>query len=249
MPRVRAALFWSGGKDSALALDRIRRDGEFEVVALVTTLDPRHGRVAMHGVPASLVEAQAEALGLELLRMEVGAGDDYLATLRRVFEALKARGVEAVAFGDIFLGDLRAWREERLAEAGLTGVFPLWHAATDALAHEFVARGFRAVVCCVEDPALPAEAVGRDLDVAFLAALPASADPCGENGEYHSFVYDGPGFARPVAFGRGEIVYRPLGGTPAPAGGFAVPAAPAGSRTRGFWFQDLLVPASLEDAR
>jgi uncharacterized protein (TIGR00290 family) len=248
MPRVRAALFWSGGKDSALALDRLRREGEFEVVALVTTLDPQHGRVAMHGVPAPLIEAQAEALGLELVRMEVGAGDDYPATLRILLEALKARGVEAVAFGDIFLGDLRAWRQERLAEAGLTGVFPLWQAATDGLAREFVARGFRAVVCCVEDPALPAEAAGRDLDADFLAALPATADPCGENGEYHSFVYDGPGFARPVAFGRGEIVYRPLGAPPPAPGGIAVPAPPPGTSTRGFWFQDLLVPASVESA-
>jgi uncharacterized protein (TIGR00290 family) len=248
MSRVRAALFWSGGKDSALALDRIRRDGELEIVALVTTLDPEHGRVAMHGVPASLVEAQAEALGLELVRMEVRAGDDYRTELRRTFEALKARGVGVVASGDIFLADLRAWREERLAEAGLVGVFPLWQAATDALAREFVARGFRAVICCVEDPALPAETVGRDLDAAFLAALPPTADPCGENGEYHSFVYDGPGFARPVAFGRGEIVYRPLGTPPPEPGGIGVPAAPAGARMRGFWFQDLLVPALVENA-
>jgi uncharacterized protein (TIGR00290 family) len=250
MSRQRALVFWSGGKDSALALDRVRRMGDLDVVALVTTLDPRLGRVAMHGVRIELVEAQAQALGLPLVRMEVPVGRDYVATLRALLAAQKAEGVDMVVFGDIFLEDLRAWREELLAEAGLGGVFPLWGADTRALASEFVARGFKAVVCCAEDPALDAGAVGRELDEAFFRDLPAAADPCGENGEYHSFVYDGPGLARPVAFRKGGAVYRALGG-PEPAEDepqIAVPAAPGGTRTRGFWFVDLTPMSALTGA-
>lgn len=241
MARPRAALFWSGGKDSALALDRLRRAGEVGVVTLVTTIDPRLDRVAMHGVPTALVEAQARALALPLTGMAVGAGDDYVAVLKRTLAELKAEGIGTAAFGDIFLEDLKAWREALLAEAGFAAQFPLWGADTRELAAEFVARGFRAVVCCAEDPALTREAVGRELDARFFADLPPATDPCGEAGEYHSFVYDGPGFAGPVDFARGAVVYRALGGGPAPAEEpeFAVPAAPAGTKTRGFWFLDL----------
>jgi uncharacterized protein (TIGR00290 family) len=236
MATRRAAMFWSGGKDSALALDRVRRAGDYDVTALITTINPEFGRVSMHGVRAELVEAQAQAAGLPLERMNVGsagANDAYVECLRAVLAGQKEGGVEAVIFGDIFLADLRAWREGFLAECGLQGVFPLWGEDTAGLAREVVARGFKAVVCCADDACLDGSAVGRSLDAAFFAGLPSGVDPCGENGEYHSFVHDGPVFRHPVAYAVGERVYRPLGH-------MDVPAAPAGTATRGFWFLDLL---------
>ena len=243
----RAVMFWSGGKDSALALDRVWRAGDWEVTALITTVNPEFGRVSMHGVREGLVEAQAAAAGLPLEKMYVGSASSneaYVAALRAVLAEQRAKGVEAVIFGDIFLADLRAWREGLLAECGLAGVFPLWGEDTQRLAEEFVARRFKAVVCCADDARLDETAVGRALDAAFFTGLPAGVDPCGENGEYHSFVHDGPVFRRPVAFALGETVYRPLGTAPAagdkdhPA--IPVPAAPAQTETRGFWFVDLL---------
>lgn len=242
-------MFWSGGKDSALALDRVRRSSAHEVAALVTTINPEFGRVSMHGVREELVASQAEAAGLPLERMLVpssGANDAYVAGLRQVLAAHRNAGIEAVVFGDIFLADLRAWREGFLAECGMTGVFPLWGEDTRRLSREFLDRGFKAVTCCVESPCLDEQAVGQALDADFFAGLPAHVDPCGENGEYHSFVHDGPVFRRPVAFRLGERVYRPLGATAssdeedAPHPRIAVPSAPAETRTKGFWFVDLL---------
>ena len=247
-------MFWSGGKDSAMALDRVLRSGEYEVGSLITTINPEFGRVSMHGVRESLVEAQAEAAGLPLQRMLVGSAggnDIYVAALRSVLFDLRAQGVEAVIFGDIFLADLRAWREGFLAEAGMKGVFPLWGEDTRALAEQFVARGFKAVICCADDARLDEQAVGRTLDEAFFAGLPAGVDPCGENGEYHSFVYDGPVFRTPVRYRPGERVYRPLAPAAAAVDASAdpahpaipVPAAPAETATKGFWFLDLLPEA------
>lgn len=253
MAKPRAAMFWSGGKDSAMALDRLRRGGDYDVASLITTINPDFGRVSMHGVREALVEAQAEAAGLPLTRMYVGSAatnDAYVAGLREVLAAQKAQGVEAVVFGDIFLADLRAWRETFLAEQGLAGVFPLWAQDTTELAAQFVAGGFKAVTCCVDDARLDEGFVGRALDAAFFAGLPAGVDPCGENGEYHTFVHDGPVFRRPVRFEMGETVYRPLvpataeaanaDGGAGPHATIPVPAAPAGTATRGFWFVDLL---------
>lgn len=247
-------MFWSGGKDSAMALDRVLRSGEYEVDSLITTINPEFGRVSMHGVREALVEAQAESAGLPLRRMLVGSAtgnDVYVSALRSVMSDLRGKGVQAVIFGDIFLADLRAWREGLLAEAGMEGVFPLWGEDTRSLAREFVARGFKAVICCADDARLDEHAVGRTLDEAFFAGLPAAVDPCGENGEYHSFVYDGPVFRRPVRYRPGERVYRPLAVPPATADASAdaahpaipVPAAPAGTVTKGFWFLDLLPEA------
>ena len=245
--KPRAVLFWSGGKDSGLALDRLRRAGEYEIVALITTVNAQYRRVSMHGVREELVAAQARAAGLPLDTMYVGpsgTNEAYIAALRETLGAWRERGVETVAFGDIFLADLRQWRETLLAELGLRGVFPLWHADTTQLAQEFVVRGFRAVLCCANDAMLGEADVGRVLDAAFFAGLPAGIDPCGENGEYHSFVWDGPVFRAPVAFKIGEKVYRPLEAVPAsvPSDGLAtpVPAAPGAGATKGFWFVDLL---------
>ena len=245
--KPRAVLFWSGGKDSGLALDRLRRTGDYEIVALVTTVNAQYRRVSMHGVREELIAAQARAAGLPLDMMYVGpmgTNEAYVAALRQTLGAWRARGVETVAFGDIFLVDLRQWRESLLAELGMRGAFPLWQADTAQLAQEFVARRFRAVLCCANDAMLGEADVGRDMSADFFATLPAGVDPCGENGEYHSFVWDGPVFRAPVEFKVGEKVYRPLEAAPAAvaANGPAipVPAAPGPGATKGFWFVDLL---------
>ncbi|HYL50158.1 MAG TPA: diphthine--ammonia ligase [Stellaceae bacterium] len=245
--KPRVVLFWSGGKDSGLALDRLRRTGEYEIVALITTVNSQYRRVSMHGVREELIAAQANAAGLPLDTMYVGpsgTNDAYVAALRRTLGVWRERGVETVAFGDIFLADLRQWREKLLAELGMRGAFPLWQANTTQLAQEFVTRGFRAVLCCANDAMLGESDVGRELSAEFFATLPDGVDPCGENGEYHSFIHDGPIFRAPVEFKIGKKVYRPLEVAPAaaPANGLAipVPAAPGPSATKGFWFVDLL---------
>ncbi len=195
------ALSWSGGKDSALALWRLREAGT-PPDALLTVVDEGSGRVAHHGVPRALLEAQAAAVGVELVTVAVPAGGAnvvYEERLRAAFAAPPLDAVGAVAFGDLFLADLRAYREERMAAAGLAARFPLWHADTRALAEEFVAAGFRALIVSVDGEQLPHDFLGRELDAALLGALPPGADPCGERGEFHTFVYDGPGFAAPLA--------------------------------------------------
>jgi uncharacterized protein (TIGR00290 family) len=183
-------LSWSGGKDSSLALWRL---GD-EVRTLLTTVRESDGAVTHHAVPGALLEAQAAAVGVPLLAVPVPepCPDDVYAA--RMTAALE--GVDEVAFGDLFLEDLRAWREERLTSAGRGARFPLWGADTSALAREFVDAGFRALVVSVDTTQLDASFAGRELDASFLAALPAGVDPCGENGEFHTFVYDGPIFCR-----------------------------------------------------
>ena len=240
-----AVAFWSGGKDSALALDRIARDGEFEIAALITTISQEYKRVSMHGVREALVEAQARAIGLPLDKMYVGPDSSnatYVAALRLTLDAWCKRGVKRAVFGDNFLADLRQWREKLLAELGMTGLFPLWQVDTRQLAREFTDRGFAAVTCCVNDAWLGEKDVGQALDGGFFAGLGPEIDPCGENGEYHSFVHDGPIFRHPVAFSMGEKIYRPLD-RPKPAdSGPAIPLPmPHGAgKTKGFWFVDLL---------
>jgi len=231
-----------------MALDRVRRADAYDIVALITTVNEQQRRVAMHGVREELIESQAEAIGIPLHKMVVGGqggNGDYVPALRRALDHFKTRGVADVVFGDIFLEDLRQWREKLLADLGMAGSFPLWKHDTRQLAEEFVRRGFKAVVCCVNDPALKQGDVGSELDERFFRSLPEGVDPCGENGEYHSFVYDGPIFRRPVAFVVGETVYRPLGAAGATDGAAAqgpaipVPVTSMPTKTKGFWFVDL----------
>jgi uncharacterized protein (TIGR00290 family) len=206
---------WSGGKDSALALDvLLSRPEEWEVVALLTSVSDEYGRVSHHGVREDLLDAQAEAIGLPLdkLRLPFKGGPctnaDYEALVGEKLAGYVKRGVKHVGHGDIFLADLRAYREKNLAKLEMTGVFPIWQRDTIELVETFVARGFRAVLCCVEGAKLDGSFVGRELNSSLVADLPAGIDPCGENGEYHSFVYDGPIFRWPVAFETGVTVCR-----------------------------------------
>lgn len=202
---------WSAGKDSAFGLWRLRQDPAVEVRALLTTLtDPWH-RVSMSGVREELLEAQARALGLPLVKVWIPArctNAIYEARMREALARPPLAEVEVVAFSDLFLEDVRRYREERLAEVGKRALFPLWGEETGRLAREMIAAGLRAVVVCVDPRQVPASLVGRDFDLRFLADLPEKADPCGERGEFHTFVWDGPGFAAPIPVERGRRVTR-----------------------------------------
>lgn len=203
-------LSFSGGKDSVLALARLRAAGR-DVRALVAAFVEDDGTLAMHGVPERLVALQAASLGLPLVPLRVPRDPPnavYEARLAAVLEPFRARGVRHVAFGDLFLGDIRAWRDALMARRGFEAVYPLWGEDTRALAAHFVAAAYRGVAVCVDTTTLAPAWAGRELDAAFFAALPAGVDPCGENGEFHTFVYDGPGFAYPVRFERNAGAIR-----------------------------------------
>ena len=204
---------WSGGKDSALALREIVGDGGYRVAALLTTVTGEYDRISMHGVRRTLLRRQAESLGLPLEEVVISPGatnDEYEATMEAALGALRARvpRLDTVVFGDLFLADIRAYRERMLARTGMRGLFPLWLRDTRALAHEFVRLGYRAVLVCVDSSALAGEFVGREFDAALLRDLPRMVDPCGENGEFHTFVYAGPGLRQPVRHERGPVVVR-----------------------------------------
>jgi uncharacterized protein (TIGR00290 family) len=180
-------------------------------VALLTTLTEAYERVSMHGVRRTLLHRQAAATGLPLVEMEIPArcsNDVYEARLATALASAQLRGVETIAFGDLFLEDVRAYRERSLASAGKRGCFPLWRRDTGALARGFLAAGFRAVVVCVDPRALDSSFAGREFDDELLRDLPPHVDPCGENGEFHTFVYDGPVFTSPIACRRGAVVER-----------------------------------------
>ncbi|MBA4373547.1 MAG: ATP-binding protein [Thermodesulfovibrio sp.] len=202
---------WSSGKDSARALHEIRQAGQYDVASLLTTVTEGYERISMHGVRVALVEQQAEAIGLLLEKVYIpiaSSNENYETAMRDTLLRYKAQGVTGVAFGDLFLEDLKVYREKKLAEAGMAAVFPLWKRDTRELARSFMAQGFRAIITCVDSQVLGGEFSGRLYDEQFLSDLPPHVDPCGENGEFHSFVFDGPLFSKPVRFEKGEIVVR-----------------------------------------
>jgi uncharacterized protein (TIGR00290 family) len=207
----RVALSWSSGKDSAWSLYLLKQDPEFEVVALVTTLNAEFDRVAMHAVRRELLELQAVLAGLPLWQIPLPwpcSNDQYEAQMRGVCERAVREGVQAFAFGDLFLADIRAYREKQLRGTGLEPIFPVWEIPTPQLARDMIAAGLRAKVTCVDPKVLPREFAGRDFDASFLADLPSGIDPCGENGEFHTFVYAGPMFSSAIPVQVGEIVER-----------------------------------------
>ena len=206
-------LSWSGGKDSALALARLRADPRVQVVALLTTVTAGYDRVSIHGVRRTLLYAQAAALGLpvhEVALQPESSNGAYDAALAAALGALRERRPEVrrVAFGDIFLRDVRRYREERIAALGFAGIFPLWGEPPAELAREVIGCGIRARLVCVDTHALSAAFAGRAYDAELLAELPEGVDPCGENGEFHTFVSAGPGFGAPVPYRAGEVVMR-----------------------------------------
>lgn len=205
------ALSWSGGKDSALALHALLTDSRFDVKALVTTVTDEYDRISMHGVRRALLEEQAAVLELPLRIVRIppnATNEQYETAMRAELAQLRASGIETIAFGDLYLADVRAYRERLVAGSGLDPVFPLWGRPTLAVAQSFVRDGFRAVLVCVDPRQIDVSHCGAEFDESLLGALPAAADPCGENGEFHTFVYHGPMFSRSIVTQRGEIVDR-----------------------------------------
>ncbi len=204
-------LSWSGGKDCALTCYLIQGTGEYEIVVLLTTITETYDRVSMHGVRRILIEQQAKSLGFPLETVYIpteSTNEDYEQRMEEVLLRYRARGVTSVAFGDVFLEDVRKYREGNLARAGMEAVFPLWRKDTAELAGEFIGMGFEAIVTCVDSRVLDPSFIGREINHDFISGLPSGVDPCGENGEFHSFVFNGPIFTRKINVSVGEVVLR-----------------------------------------
>ena len=202
---------WSGGKDSAMALYQLVMENGHNVLALLTTVTQDYGRISMHGVRAALLEQQAASLRLPLEQVRISrnsSNEEYEAVMEEKLRQYQAEGAQSAVFGDIFLEDLKKYREDNLAKIGMTAIFPIWKRDTSELARTFIALGFRAVITCVDTEALDRRFAGRDFDEQLLADLPDGVDPCGENGEFHSFVCDGPIFRERIRFRRGRTVLR-----------------------------------------
>jgi uncharacterized protein (TIGR00290 family) len=212
MSGVEPILFcWSGGKDSAMALHTLLQENEFRVAALLTTVTEGYERISMHGVRRELLERQAHSIGLPLHEVRIPpqcVNPTYEARMEAALRTHFDQGVRKVAFGDIFLEDLRAYREKNLARVGMTALFPIWKRDTRELVREFHANRFRAIAVCIDPKILAPSFAGRELDDSFFRDLPPHADPCGENGEFHTFVFDGPIFHSPIHVRTGEIVNR-----------------------------------------
>ncbi len=211
MSRPKALVAWSSGKDSAWSLREVLRAGELEVVGLLTTVTSEFERVSMHAVREALLDAQAAALGLPCRKVRIPwpcPNDAYEREMAAAVAEARAAGVTRIVFGDLFLADIRAYREERLAGTGVAPVFPLWGRETALLAREMIAGGLVATLTCVDPRRLDRALAGRPFDAALLAALPAGVDPCGENGEFHTFVSAGPMFRAPLDVVGGEVVER-----------------------------------------
>ena len=202
---------WSSGKDSAFALWEAQRAGLLDVACVLTTVNEAYSRVAMHGVRDALLDLQVAALGLPCLKVSIPSpcpNEVYAARMREATARLKQDGITHMVFGDLFLEDIRAYREERLREAGMTGVYPLWARDTKALARDMIASGLVAYLTCIDPRRLDRSFAGRRFDAGLLADLPEGVDPCGENGEFHTVVTDGPMFRAPITVQAGEVVER-----------------------------------------
>jgi uncharacterized protein (TIGR00290 family) len=230
-------LNWSSGKDSALALHYLLRDKKYRVGHLITTINSRYDRVSMHGLRKELLLRQAEALGISLGMIELPeepSMEEYETIMKRHVLSLQRDHYDCAAFGDIFLEDLKKYREDQLAPYDMKVVFPLWKKDTVQLLHEFIQSGFKAIVVCVNSRMLDSSFAGRLIDMDFIKDLPSGVDACGENGEYHTFCFDGPVFKKPVLFDTGEKIFRQ----------YRSPDNINGAGPVGFWFCDL-VPAGM----
>lgn len=233
--KEKAIFCWSGGKDSALAFYKVILEDKFEIVALLTTINETFKRISMHGVREELLDEQAASIGLPLIKMYVNEGTyaEYEKEMEKLLLEQKAKGVTKVVFGDIFLEDLRLYRENNLAKVGLKAEFPLWKKNTTELINEFLKLNFKTITCCVNDAYLKEDKVGVEIDSEFIKSLPKGVDPCGENGEYHTFCYAGPIFKTPIKFSVGEKIYKPLEIK-------IIEGELEKSATKGFWFCDLI---------
>ena len=231
----RAFLNWSSGKDATMALYDVQKKGQNEISLLLTTISSKYQRVSMHGLHRSLLEAQADAIGLPLKVIELDENatmESYHSKMSTALLELKERGYVQSYFGDIFLEDLRKYRESMLLPLGFQAEFPLWKKNTKQLVQSFIKEGFKAIVICINAKVLDQSFCGRLIDQSFLDDLPSGVDPCGENGEFHTFCFDGPLFAKPVFFKKGDIVYKTY---PAPK------SEDLNNRIEhGYWFCDLV---------
>jgi uncharacterized protein (TIGR00290 family) len=216
LPRLKpviekVVLSWSGGKDSSMAAYQLLASQKYEIAALLTTVTEDFDRISMHGVRRELLEQQARSLAIPLHQVMIPkdcTNEIYESRMREAFDHFKAQGISKIAYGDLFLADVRQYRDERLAQAGLEGLYPLWMRDTDELVRTFIGLKFKAILACVDTHAIDASFAGREIDAELLRDLPASADPCGEYGEYHSFVYAGPIFSAAIACTTGERILR-----------------------------------------
>lgn len=209
--KPKAIFNWSSGKDSALALYKTLQENKFEVTSLLTSINKEFQRISMHGVHVSLLEKQAESLGLNLIKMELPKEptmEEYREIMSKTMNEIQSQGVTHSIFGDIFLEDLRKYREDQLHTIGMKAIFPLWKINTTDLIHEFLDLGFKTIVTCVNETYLDKSFAGRIIDKDFIKDLPENVDPCGENGEFHTFTFDGPIFKNPIDFEIGETVKK-----------------------------------------
>lgn len=235
-----AVFNWSGGKDSALALYRVLQSDNFEVKKLLTSVNAHHQRISMHGVREKLLELQAASIGIPLQKLQLPEQPDmdcYNLLMQNTMDTIKQEGITQSIFGDIFLEDLKKYREDRLQSQGFSAHFPLWKENTHALLREFLDLGFKTVIVCIKSELLDKHFAGRVIDESFLDDLPKDVDPCGENGEFHTFVFDGPIFRKPIPFEIGETIYREY---KSPKINNADQHACASSDHMGFWFCDLI---------
>jgi uncharacterized protein (TIGR00290 family) len=202
MNKEKIIMSWSGGKDSAMALHKLLLDDKYEVKYLLTTIYKPNGRVSMHGVPENLIQAQADSIGipLKVIYIDEKTHSEYEDKMKAFLLKMKAEGIHKVAFGDIFLEDLKKYREDKLTEVGMDGVFPLWKIKTTDMAQYFIDNQFKTHICAIDNSKIPTHLIATNYNQTFLDSLPADVDPCGESGEFHTFCYDGPIFKTPVKF-------------------------------------------------
>jgi uncharacterized protein (TIGR00290 family) len=232
----KAVMCWSGGKDSALCLYKVLQGKEYDVKYLLTTVNEQYKRVSMHGVREELLDEQARQIGIPLVKIYVNEGTnaEYEKKMEETLLKFKSEGIEHVIFGDIFLEDLRKYRENNLAKVGMKGGFPLWKQDTTRLLKEFIELKFQTIICCTNDAYLGEEWAGRVVEDDFFSALPSNVDACGENGEYHTFCFDGPIFKQPIKIKIGEKIYKPI--EIKTTDDCNLPQ----SQTKGFWFCELI---------
>lgn len=244
MSKPQKALFnWSSGKDSALALYKILQNPDYKIECLLTSVNKQYQRISMHGVRVNLLEAQAESIGIPLKIMEIPempTMEVYEEVMTQTLSELKNNGITHSVFGDIFLEDLRQYRENQLTKIDFKGVFPIWKTPTKDLIQEFISLGFKTIVVCVNEKYLDKSFVGRIIDQDFINDLPENVDVCGENGEFHTFAFDGPIFSKPIDFEIGEIVYRKYEKTKTDSSNSACDTNDETAFDFGFWYCDLI---------
>jgi uncharacterized protein (TIGR00290 family) len=238
MTKLPIILSWSGGKDSSYTLHTLLNDPRYEVKYLLSTINGNYKRLSMHGVREELIEAQANSTGIPLLKVYVYEADnaEYERQMTETLLKVKAEGINTVAFGDIFLEDLRQYREDKMKTIGMHCIFPIWKKDTQWLVKDFMEKGFKTITCCINDGYLDASWCGRVIDPAFIAELPPTVDPCGENGEFHSFCYEAPFFQKKINISIGEKTYKELF---LKTKDHPTPVKDVG--TKGFWYCDLLL--------